>query len=130
MYFKSEKNVLINRHSPSTCQISFAGRKYREIVDLIYKEATVYLKRKKYNWDMYIVYMNYIDGKGKRSDIKTTYKNSYKKSNRVKVDNKTNQRIKLKDYSEEIDLERKRAISDKGKNTKLKRSKEVLQYDK
>lgn len=60
-YFDSDKNVLINKHSPKSCQISFAGRKYRNAVDLLYKNASVYLKRKKNKWDEFVEYMNRID---------------------------------------------------------------------
>lgn len=68
-FFKSEKNVLINKHSPDSCQISFAGRKYRNIVDLLYKDATIYMKRKKDKWDEFVEYMNNIDTKKKSSNI-------------------------------------------------------------
>lgn len=57
-YFKSDKNVLINKHSPKSCQISFTGKKYREIVDSLYNDATVYLTRKKAKWDKYVSYLN------------------------------------------------------------------------
>lgn len=57
-YFKSEKNVLINKHSPKSCQISFTGKKYRNFVDSLYKDATVYLKRKKDTWDRYVAYLD------------------------------------------------------------------------
>lgn len=57
-FFKSEKNILINRHSPSTYQISFTGKKYRDIVDSLYDDATVFLVRKKEKWEEYKKYLN------------------------------------------------------------------------
>lgn len=56
-FFKSDKDVLINKHSPKSCQISFAGKKYKKYVDLLYKDATIYLKRKKEKWDLYKSYV-------------------------------------------------------------------------
>lgn len=60
-YFKSEKEILINRHSPTCYQISFAGRKYKDIVDSLYKDATIYMNRKKKKWDEFTTYMYYKD---------------------------------------------------------------------
>ncbi|MEG0297282.1 MAG: NUMOD1 domain-containing DNA-binding protein [Clostridium sp.] len=57
-YFNSQKEILINKHSPTTYQISFAGRKYRNIVDSLYKDATIYMTRKKEKWDGFVTYMN------------------------------------------------------------------------
>lgn len=59
-YFKSDKDLLINKHSPESCQISFAGRKYREVVDNLYEDATIYMKRKKLKWDQFINYIEEI----------------------------------------------------------------------
>lgn len=57
-YFKSDKDVLINKYSPKSCQISFVGKKYRDIVDSLYNGATVYLTRKKLKWDEYVSYLD------------------------------------------------------------------------
>ncbi|SHJ83986.1 hypothetical protein SAMN02745163_02673 [Clostridium cavendishii DSM 21758] len=59
LFFDSEKKILINRHSPNSCQISFAGKKYRDIVDSLYENATFYMKRKKDKWDEFKRYMEY-----------------------------------------------------------------------
>ncbi|MCM1990188.1 NUMOD1 domain-containing DNA-binding protein [Oceanirhabdus seepicola] len=63
VFFSSDKDILINKHSPKSCQISFSGRKYREVVDALYNGATIYLKRKKDKWDEFVKYMNDIDTK-------------------------------------------------------------------
>lgn len=55
-FFNSEKDILINKHSPQSCQISFSGTKYRKIVDVLYNDATIYLKRKKDKWDEFKLY--------------------------------------------------------------------------
>lgn len=65
-YFKSEKELLINKHAPTTYQISYAGRKYRDIVDSLYKDATIYMTRKKKKWDEFVTYMNIIDAERER----------------------------------------------------------------
>lgn len=79
-FFSSDKDILINKHSPKSYQISFSGRKYREVVDALYSEASVYLKRKKDKWDEYVNYMNDIDTK-----------KEYKESRLiVKLDNEAN----------------------------------------
>lgn len=69
-YFKSEKKILINRHSPTTYQISFAGRKYRDIVDSLYEDATIYMTRKKEKWDGFVTYMNNKDAEGEEKLIR------------------------------------------------------------
>jgi len=62
-FFKSDKSVLINKYSPKSCQISFAGKKYREVVDSLYENATIYLQRKRDKWDEFVKYMNDKDTK-------------------------------------------------------------------
>lgn len=57
-FFNSDKNILINKHSPNSYQISFAGKKYREIVELLYKDSTIYLKRKRNKWNDFVKYMD------------------------------------------------------------------------
>lgn len=52
-FFNSEKNILINKHSPNICQISFTGRKYRDVVDSLYDNATIYMKRKREKWEKF-----------------------------------------------------------------------------
>ncbi|MDD7794781.1 NUMOD1 domain-containing DNA-binding protein [Clostridium sp. 'White wine YQ'] len=77
-FFDSEKKVLINRHSPNSCQISFAGKKYRDIVDSLYENATIYMKRKKDKWDEYKKYMEYQENKRKeKSDIEIVKLDKY-----------------------------------------------------
>lgn len=49
-FFNSEKNILINKHSPNSCQISFAGTKYKDIVDSLYDNSTIYMQRKRDKW--------------------------------------------------------------------------------
>lgn len=60
-FFNSSKKILINKHSPTTCQISFAGRKYEKVIDSLYIGADRYLTRKKEKWDFYRNYMYQID---------------------------------------------------------------------
>jgi hypothetical protein len=57
-FFKSEKNLLINKHSPATYQLSFSGTKYREAVNSLYDNAVIYMERKKVKWDEYTTYLN------------------------------------------------------------------------
>lgn len=92
-YFNSEKKVLGHKHSVNTYQISFAGRKYKEVVDLLYDGATIYLKRKKEKWDEFKKYVNsykfekyvslneltcYIPGKIYNIKYKPNYEDKYK----------------------------------------------------
>lgn len=76
-FFKSDKRILINKHSDETCQISFAGRKYRKYVDELYKGATVYLKRKKYKWDRYNKYLDELDKKNQLKNSRIIVKLDY-----------------------------------------------------
>lgn len=62
-FFSSEKNVLINKHSPNSYQISFSGTKYRDAVDSLYDDATIYMKRKRDKWDEFVKYLNNKDKK-------------------------------------------------------------------
>lgn len=73
-FFNSEKNVLINRHSPNSCQISFAGRKYRNVMDFLYKDATIYMKRKKDKWYEFVEYINNIDKENEEKASKMVVK--------------------------------------------------------
>jgi hypothetical protein len=57
-FFNSSKNILINKHSPSSYQISFSGTKYREIVDILYKESTICLERKRNKWNEFVKYID------------------------------------------------------------------------
>lgn len=66
-FFNSVKDVLINKHSPNSCQISFAGTKYRDVVDSLYDNATIYLKRKRDKW---IEFRNHMDQVGSRRQEK------------------------------------------------------------
>jgi hypothetical protein len=95
-FFNSEKEVLINRHSPNSCQISFSGKKYREIVDSLYENATIYMKRKKDKWDEFKKYMEYEENlREEKSDIEI-----------VKLDKDTNYigTYTLKELKKEFDL--------------------------
>lgn len=94
-FFNSEKNILINKHSPKTCQISFPGRKYRDIVDSLYDDANIYMKRKKDKWNEFKMYM---DNKDNERQEKLERKI-------VKLDKDTNYlgTYTLKDLKEEFD---------------------------
>ncbi|HAR84094.1 MAG TPA: hypothetical protein DCR69_00020 [Clostridium sp.] len=95
-YFNSEKNILINKHSPSSCQISFAGKKYKEIVDSLYDNATIYLKRKKDKWDEFKIHI----------DNKENIRKEKLEKKIVKLDKDTNYlgTYALKDLKEEFDI--------------------------
>ncbi|MBU3227100.1 NUMOD1 domain-containing DNA-binding protein [Clostridium algidicarnis] len=95
-FFNSEKNILINKHSPKTCQISFAGRKYKEVVDSLYDNATIYMKRKRDKWNEFKIY---IDNKENTRQEKLERKI-------VKLDKDTNYIgiYALKDLKKEFDI--------------------------
>lgn len=58
MFFNSDKNVLINKHSKNSCQISFRCKKYLDKVYSLYEGATIHMVRKKQKLDEYIDYLN------------------------------------------------------------------------
>ena len=146
-FFQSEKKVLQNKHSPVSYQISFTGRKYREYVDLMYKESTIHLTRKKLKWDNFIREVErraeekqlsrLIYKKEKISKIKAKRKVSKVKSYEVK---QVKEKVVKQKYQDEIDgiklviiknKESEKNIKvDKIKYKKLKRKhdKEYLAY--
>ncbi|QVK16960.1 hypothetical protein KHQ81_08615 [Mycoplasmatota bacterium] len=95
-FFSSDKDILINKHSSKSCQISFSGRKYREAVDALYNGATIYLKRKKDKWDEFVKYMSDIDAKKEYRESRLI----------VKLDNESNylDKYTLKDLRKEFNL--------------------------
>lgn len=95
-FFNSDKDILINKHSPKSYQISFSGRKYRNAVDILYNDATIYLKRKKDKWDEFLNYMNYIDIKKEEKESRII----------VKLDNEANYigEYTLKSLKKEFDI--------------------------
>lgn len=95
-FFNSEKNILINKHSPNSYQISFAGRKYRNVVDSLYENATIYIKRKKDKWNEFKIYIN-----NKENKIQEKLERKI-----VKLDKDANYigTYALKDLNEEFDM--------------------------
>ncbi|MBW6408702.1 LAGLIDADG family homing endonuclease [Clostridium weizhouense] len=67
-FFDSEKEVLINSHSPNSYQISFPGKKYRDAIEFLYEDATIYMKRKKDKWDKFKRYMEYQENRRSRNE--------------------------------------------------------------
>lgn len=93
-YFNSEKKVLINKHSSKSYQISFSGKKYRQIVDSLYDGATIYLERKKKKWDSFI---NYIDSNVKIKNCNVHCRQNYEGKYKFK-----NNEIRFKSNKKEV----------------------------
>ncbi|MGL4873229.1 MAG: hypothetical protein ACRC30_01060 [Clostridium sp.] len=122
-FFKSSKKALVNKHSPSTCQISFAGRKYKEIVELLYSNAERYLVRKKEKWNMYKRYMYGIDNK-----IMTT--NEFITINKMEIKKRENKKIEKVLISENEKLKEKNKKYKMIKLNKYKLIKENKEIEK
>ncbi|MGL4762904.1 MAG: NUMOD1 domain-containing DNA-binding protein [Sarcina sp.] len=135
-FFESEKNVLQNKHSPVSYQISFTGRKYRDYVDLMYKESTIHLTRKKLKWDNFI---NEVERRAKEKELgKSTCKNekankskSKKKVSKVKSKGKVSkvksyevkqvkEKVVKQTYQDEIDGIKLEIIKNKEVKKKIK----------
>ncbi len=95
-FFNSEKNILINKHSPRSCQISFAGTKYRDVVNSLYDNATIYMKRKRDKWNEFKIHM----------DNKENIRQEKLEKKIVKLDKDVNclGTYALKDLKEEFDI--------------------------